>query len=303
MAQGEPHAEVVRVFERPRLDFAASLRPLRFGRGNPTMRVHDDHFVKAFRAPSGPVTLALTRRGSEVVAEAVGPGAEWAIERVPALVGDDDAPQTFAPTHELVASLVRRFRGLRLPRVPWLEDVIIEKVLEQRVTWVEAAQSYAEVTRAFAEPAPGPSGLLLGVPLRALSSRAPVSLAAYGVDHQRSATLRRLGDVAHHIERVRLAPPSEVDALLAKVPGMGPWTRGSVLGLGCGDPDAIALGDAHLPHLVGWHLAAEMPCDDERMLSLLAPFAGHRHRVVRLLFAAGLKPPRFHAAPAPQRRR
>lgn len=293
----------VRVFERPRLDFAASLRPLRFGHGNPTMYVRDDHFAKAFRTPLGPVTLALTRRGAEVVAEAAGPGAEWALERVPQLLGDGDTPETFAPQDELVASLVRRFRGLRLPRVPWLEDVIIEKVLEQRVTWAEAARSYAEVTRTFADPAPGPSGLLLGVPLRALSSRAPVSLAAYGVDHQRCATLRRLGDVAHHVERVRLAPAAEVDALLAKVPGMGPWTRANVLGLGCGDPDAVPVGDAHLPHLVGWYLAAELPCDDERMLALLAPFAGHRQRVVRLLFAAGLNPPRFRPAPPPQRRR
>lgn len=303
MTTGAPRADAVRTFHRPRLDFAASLGALRFGASNPTQRVHDERFAKAFRTPDGPATLVLTRAGGDVVAEAYGPGAEWALEAVPRLLGDDDGPEDFVPTDERVHALVRRFRGLRLPRAPWLDDVLLEKVLEQRVTWREAAQSFADITRAFAEPAPGPLGLLLAIPLSALSSRAPVSLSRYGVDHQRSATLRRLGDVAHHVERVRLAPLADVDALLAKVPGVGPWTRASVLGLGCGDPDAVPIGDAHLPNLVAWYLAGELGGTDERMLALLAPFAGHRHRVLRLFFAAGLTAPRFRPAPPPQRRR
>src|SRR4029453_406544 len=46
-----------------------------------------------------------------------------------------------------------------------------------------------------------------------------------------------------------------------------------------GDPDAVPVGDFHLPHLVAGALAGEPRGTDERMLEPLAPFAGHRRRV------------------------
>jgi hypothetical protein len=49
----------------------------------------------------------------------------------------------------------------------------------------------------------------------------------------------------------------------------------------------VPLGDLHLPHEVGWALAAEPRADDVRMLELLAPYRGHRFRVLRLLLAEG----------------
>jgi 3-methyladenine DNA glycosylase/8-oxoguanine DNA glycosylase len=60
------------------------------------------------------------------------------------------------------------------------------------------------------------------------------------------------------------------------------------MGFVLGDPDAVPTGDLHLPHQVGWALAGEPRADDARMLDLLAPFAGHRFRLLRLLLAAGL---------------
>jgi 3-methyladenine DNA glycosylase/8-oxoguanine DNA glycosylase len=60
-----------------------------------------------------------------------------------------------------------------------------------------------------------------------------------------------------------------------------------------GDPDAVSLGDAHLPDLVSWALAGEPRADDLRMLELLAPYSGQRARVIRLLQVSGIKIPRF----------
>jgi 3-methyladenine DNA glycosylase/8-oxoguanine DNA glycosylase len=59
------------------------------------------------------------------------------------------------------------------------------------------------------------------------------------------------------------------------------------MGFVLGDPDAVPVGDLHLPHEVGWALAAEPGADDARMLELLEPYRGHRFRVLRLLLAAG----------------
>jgi 3-methyladenine DNA glycosylase/8-oxoguanine DNA glycosylase len=53
--------------------------------------------------------------------------------------------------------------------------------------------------------------------------------------------------------------------------------------LALGDADAVSVGDYHLPNAVAWALAREPRADDERMLELLAPFAPHRGRVVRLI--------------------
>ena len=59
-----------------------------------------------------------------------------------------------------------------------------------------------------------------------------------------------------------------------------------------GDPDAVSVGDYHLPHAVAWTLAGEPRGDDDRMLELLAPFSGHRGAVVRLIEAGGPMAPR-----------
>jgi 3-methyladenine DNA glycosylase/8-oxoguanine DNA glycosylase len=59
-----------------------------------------------------------------------------------------------------------------------------------------------------------------------------------------------------------------------------------------GDPDAVSVGDYHLPSQVAWALAGERSGTDDRMLELLEPYRGHRGRVLRLLAAGGVFPPR-----------
>ena len=59
-----------------------------------------------------------------------------------------------------------------------------------------------------------------------------------------------------------------------------------------GDPDAVSVGDYHLPDIVGWALAGRKT-DDAGMLELLEPYAGHRYRVTRLIELGG-SPPRRH---------
>jgi 3-methyladenine DNA glycosylase/8-oxoguanine DNA glycosylase len=62
--------------------------------------------------------------------------------------------------------------------------------------------------------------------------------------------------------------------------------------LALGDPDAVFVGDLHVPHLVSSALAGEQRGSDERMLELLEPYRGHRARVVRLLLAGARFPVR-----------
>jgi 3-methyladenine DNA glycosylase/8-oxoguanine DNA glycosylase len=69
------------------------------------------------------------------------------------------------------------------------------------------------------------------------------------------------------------------------------WTAAEIRQRALGDPDAVSVGDYHLPGIVGWALTGRK-VDDEGMLELLAPYAGHRHRVIRLLELSGAHPPR-----------
>jgi 3-methyladenine DNA glycosylase/8-oxoguanine DNA glycosylase len=88
---------------------------------------------------------------------------------------------------------------------------------------------------------------------------------------------------------------------LRAIPGIGPWTAAEATRLAFGDPDAVSVGDAHLPDLVAWALAGEPRADDARMLEILEPYAGQRARVVRLLEVSGIKIPRFGPRFAPRR--
>ena len=77
----------------------AILRQQRRGFGDPTYRIEGEgpgaRHWRGIRTPSGPATLmiqALPRLG-EVVAEAWGPGADWALGSVPALLGRRRRPE------------------------------------------------------------------------------------------------------------------------------------------------------------------------------------------------------------------
>ena len=79
---------------------------------------------------------------------------------------------------------------------------------------------------------------------------------------------------------------------LQTLPGIGVWTSAETAQRAHGDPDAPSVGDYHLPAFVGWALIGR-PVDDDGMLELLEPWAGHRQRVMRLLAASGFRKPRF----------
>ena len=79
---------------------------------------------------------------------------------------------------------------------------------------------------------------------------------------------------------------------MSTVAGIGAWTAAETVQRSHGDPDQISVGDYHLAAFVGWALVGS-PVNDDGMLELLAPWAGHRQQVVRLLYASGFRAPRF----------
>jgi 3-methyladenine DNA glycosylase/8-oxoguanine DNA glycosylase len=272
---------------RPRapLNLRLTLLPLCRGRADPSMKVGSDGVWRASRSPVGPATLHLALRDGVVHAEAWGPGADWALETAPALVGEDDDLAGFRAVHPAVADAAHRLPGLRLCRSGRVMEVLVPTVLEQKVIGKEARRSYAALVWALGEPAPGPVRLTLPPAPERIAGTPSWRFHQWGVERKRADTVRRACAVAHRLE----AAPEKLEL----VAGIGPWTSAEVRRLALGDPDAVSVGDYHLPSLVSWALAGEPRGDDARMLELLAPYAGHRGRVQRLLEAGGPHAPRY----------
>ena len=278
---------------RIRLEHPVDLRrtvfPLVRGGGDPTSRVDGRTLWRALRTPDGAATLRLTQVDtSEVEAEAWGPGAEHALAvAAPGLAGAFDHPDDFmGPRHPVVAEAWRDHRNVLLTRADAF-PVLVAAILEQKVTGDEARRAWRGIVRRTAEPAPCDAGLLLPPDPERLAALPGWELTRLGVTGHRAATLR---EVARHPKKIAALTDT---SWLAKIPGIGPWTLGEVGRLALGDPDAISVGDFHLPNTVCWALAGEPRGTDERMLELLEPYRGQRGRVQVLLEAAGISAPKF----------
>ncbi|MET9430142.1 MULTISPECIES: DNA-3-methyladenine glycosylase 2 family protein [unclassified Streptomyces] len=276
------------------LDVALVLSPLRRGPGDPTFRTTPDGAVwRASRTPVGPGTLRVAVRGGRIEAEAWGPGAEWLLDGLPALLGADDDPSQFTPRHRLLAATLRRRPGLRLGRSGLVLESLIPSILEQKVTTDEAYGSWRVLVRRFGEPAPGPNDRLYVMPEPRTWALIPSwEWHRANVDSKRSATILRAVRVARRLEEAAAMAPEQAQRRLELIPGIGPWTSAEVVQRTNGAPDAVTVGDYHLPSIVGHALADNRDADDAEMLELLAPYAGQRHRAARLILLSGHTPPR-----------
>ena len=271
------------------------------GRGDPTMRVVGGRIVRATRTADGPATLSLSRSGDRIEAEAWGPGADRALALVPALLGLDDDRSGFDPGHHpLVAELDRHHQGLRLGRTGAVLEALVPAILEQKVAGTEAWSGFRGLVRQWGEPAPGPFGLRLLPEPAALAAIPYHAFHPLGVERRRADLVRRVADRAARFEEVLELGRDAAYARLTALPGIGRWMAAEVMLRAAGDPDAVSVGDFHLPNVVAFTLAGEIRGTDERMLELLEPWRGHRARVVRLLELSGIRPPAFGPRYAPR---
>lgn len=270
----------------PDLDPRRTVVRLRRGAGDPTWSDAGGALWHATRRPTGAATLRLTSAPGGVRADAWGPGAADVLGDVPGLLGLLDDPTGFAAhLHPAVARAHRTHASLRLARGGDVWATVVTSVLEQRVVGVDAKASWRRLVARHGDPAPGPApaGLRVAPPPAAWGALPVWEWRQAGVDAHRTDAIRRASAVAH-----RLTPdlaPVELARRLRTVPGIGPWTAAEVTSRALGDPDAVQVGDAHLPHLVGWALTGRR-ADDAGMLHLLEPWRGHRQRVLVLLEVA-----------------
>jgi 3-methyladenine DNA glycosylase/8-oxoguanine DNA glycosylase len=283
-----------RVPVRGPLDLRRSLAPLVASANDPTIRLREHAVVRAWRSPEGPVTCELRLEGHGARASAWGPGATWALDAVGGLLGADDDTSGFEPAaHRMVARAAHARPGLRLVRTGMVADLLVPTILAQRVTAYEAARSWTLLVRRWGAPAPGPHDLRLPPTSATLAATPYWAFHDLGVDRARARTISRACARLGRLEQsVTMPSPAAMERLTA-LPGLGPWTAALVRRVSAGDPDVVEVGDYHVKHRIAWALAGEPRGSDERMLELLAPFAGHRGRAVVLLLSAGPRAPTY----------
>jgi 3-methyladenine DNA glycosylase/8-oxoguanine DNA glycosylase len=283
------------------VELRATLGPLARGPHDPCVERGPHEVWRATHTPDGPGTEHLRAVAGGVEIEAYGPGAPWLLEHAPALVGAHDTGPEFAPTDAFVAELHRRAPGLRLTTAGNPVELLVPTILEQKVTSNEAHRAYARLVRAHGHPAPGPNDRLRLPPTVAELAVLPsYAWHAVGVERRRAETVREVCRRAGAVERVAAEGSTAFQRAITSLPGVGPWTATSVAGIAFGDPDAVVVGDFHLPSIVAWNLVGERRADDTRMLELLEPFRPHRARAVALIARGGAHPPR-RAPKAPRR--
>ncbi|MCU1422456.1 MAG: hypothetical protein JWN36_2107 [Microbacteriaceae bacterium] len=280
-----------------RVSLSHTLGPLRRGHLDPTFRTDPSGVWRTIRTPHGAATLHLSPNTDGIRATAWGPGAEWVIAGVPELLGaGDDWGDLDVSADALLADSRRRNPGLRLMRTRQVFEMMLAAILEQKVTGKEARHAWRVLITKFGDPAPGPAPAGMRVFPAAETWRRVPSWEWHraGVGPDRSATCLRAAVVAASLERTleggRGGP--EVERALRSIPGVGVWTSAETTQRAHGDPDSPSVGDYHLPAVVGWALIGK-PVDDDGMLELLAPWAGHRQRVMRLIESSGFVKPRF----------
>ena len=277
------------------LDLVRTLAPLSRSPYDRTIRLAAGRAWRATRTPDGPATIAMVHAGDELRAEAWGPGAEWALGTIPALLGLDRDPDPIPTGQPLIGELARRIPGVRIPRTGAVLESLVPAILEQKIAGQEARRAMTGLIREHGQPAPGPPELNLRLwPTPAILAALPYyDYHPFGVERRRAELIRRVAGRAAWFEAIVDLPLPDAYARLTAIPGIGPWTAAEVGVRALGDSDAVSVGDFHLPNLVAFALAGEPRATDARMLELLEPYRGQRARVIRLLELSGIRAPRY----------
>jgi 3-methyladenine DNA glycosylase/8-oxoguanine DNA glycosylase len=278
----------------PPPDLRLTLGRLNGGTGHPTRRLDADSVWRASLTPEGASTLHLTVTDRDVTGTAWGPGREWTLDHLPRLLGAGDDPDDF-PTngHRLMRELKGRFRRLRIARTDRIHEALIPVILGQVVTRQEAHRAERRLLQTYGEAAPGPESLTLQPSPEVLGRLKYQDLHPLGIGRKKAQLIIEVSRRASRLEEATEMSSADAISRLEAIPGIGPWSSALVVGEALGDPDAVPVGDYHLPNTVAWALAGEARATDRRMLELLEPYRPHRYRAALMIKMSGIGAPKY----------
>ncbi|MEM6576499.1 MAG: hypothetical protein AAF736_19655, partial [Pseudomonadota bacterium] len=133
----------------PSYDFFESTRLLRTGGGDPTLRRENDGFWRCAWVEGEAVTVRVRVAGEGVLTvDAYGDGASAAQSVLPLWLGLADTDDEM-PSHRLLDRLRKAHAGLMLANAANVYESLLVTILQQRVTWNEAAFAWRRLCEAL----------------------------------------------------------------------------------------------------------------------------------------------------------
>lgn len=210
----------------------------------------DGAYRRTVRLPHGPAIVALTPGTADVGCRlwlADPRDQDAAVARCRFLLDLDTDPAPIdarLAQDEALAPWVAAVPGRRVPRTVDGGELALRAVLGQQVSTAAARTHAGRLVQAVGEPVLDPGG--------GLSFLFPTAAAVAGVDEGLlalpSARRRTLLGLAGALADGRLdlspgADRADTGAALLRLPGIGPWTAGTIAMRALGDPDAFLPGD------------------------------------------------------------
>lgn len=275
----------------------STMSSLTTGMGDPTADMTDANRIRiALRSPGGYAVLTAEHIEDTLHGELQGDDVDWFVPHLPGLLGLNHTPPDLGGPRALQSAALR-YQGMRLPLAPLLFPRIVQVMLQQLISFRDAAKGWRTLLRKHGQVLPEHDGLIVPPSARQLLKLPQHEYIACNILPQHG---RRIAGVARHAARIEntWSAGSEPDSLndtcrlLGKLPGIGPWTIGYLSGSSMGDADAVVTGDYSLPSQVAWFFRRETEADDATMLDILKPFQPHRYYALLLVIKAGNGPPR-----------
>jgi AraC family transcriptional regulator, regulatory protein of adaptative response / DNA-3-methyladenine glycosylase II len=172
-----------------------------------------------------------------------------AVRRMLDLDADLDRFRRVARRDPILAGIVRRRSGIRLPQLLDPFEGLVRAILGQQVSVAGASTMTDRLVRLFSRPAPGGRrSAFLAFPTPAdVADAGADRLRTIGLTRARAATLagaaRYIADGALDLEGLRRASADDAQAALEQLPGIGPWTASYVRMRALGDRDAFPGAD------------------------------------------------------------
>lgn len=254
---------------------------------------HDGAFRRTLSLPGGPGVVALRPDPTQVTATltltdpADADAAVRLARRILDLDADPAAVDATLRADPVLAPLVDAAPGRRVPGSPDPEEFAVRAVLGQQVSTAAARTHAARLVRGYGTPLPdglaGPGSTLthLFPAAPALTAVEPDELAMPRT--RRRTLLTLVGALAAGDLVLDPADVPAARAALAALPGIGPWTVGSVAMRALGDPDAF------LPTDLGVRAAAErlgLPTRDRDLIARAEAWRPHRAYATQYLWSA-----------------
>ena len=207
-------------------------------------------YRRTLRLPHGPGLAALTPRADHVEASLRLddlrdlPAAVARIRWLFDLDADPVAVDAALSQDAVLAPLVAKNPGRRVPRTPDGAELAVRAVLGQQVSTAAARRHAARLVAALGEPLASPGGALTHL------FPTPAALAEGGGPVLRGPArrARTVEVLAHALAEGDLVLEPDADRVDARrrleaIPGIGPWTSATVAMRALGDPDAFVVDD------------------------------------------------------------